>query len=206
MNCTSFETLLSDYVDRTLPRPAREAVEAHLTDCPNCRHLRDRVVSLRRELQSFPEVAPPPDLSDRILSKTTGVPSSQSWWERFVAPVLHPFFTKRFTFATALLFVFLSLMVNVVGPPVGAALSPAGLAESADRLTTKVSMRWAQVLSLVDMVTSEAKLMTENLYGRLDYHLITQLLRSYQTSIQEEKKESDSDAHRVDQEKGKKNE
>ncbi len=186
MNCSRFETILTDYLERRLDSPVEQAVEVHLGDCEQCSALLENVVALRGELKDFPEITPPDDLVDRILLKTTGRPKPLSFWKETILPTMRPFFTKRFTFATVLLFVFLSLMVNLVGPPAGAVLSPAGLAESADKLTTQIVMKWAQVLSFTDSVAGEIRLLKEDLYGRLDYHLVSQFFKSYQKSLEEQ--------------------
>ena len=194
MNCSRFETILTDYLERRLDLPVQQAVEAHLRDCEQCSALLDNVVALRRELENFPELTPPEDLVDRILVKTTGRPQPLSLWKETILPAIKPFFTKRFTFATVLLFVFLSLMVNLVGPPAGAVLSPGGLAESADKLTTQIAMKWAQVLSFTDSVAEEIRLLKEDLYGRLDYHLVSQLFKSYQRSLEEQQNHPSGDS------------
>ena len=178
MNCSRFETILTDYLERRLDLPVQQGVEVHLRDCEQCNTLLDNVVALRQELENFPELTPPQDLVDRILVKTTGRRQPLSLWKETILPAIKLFFTKRFTFATVLLFVFLSLMVNLVGRPAGAVLSPGGLAESADKLTIQIAMKWAQVLSFTDSVAEEMRLLKEDLYGRLDYHLGSQLFKS----------------------------
>ena len=194
MNCSRFETILTDYLEQGLDSPVQQAVEIHLGDCEQCRALLENVVTLRRELEDFPELTPPDDLVDRILVKTTGRPKPLSFWKETILPTMKPFFTKRFTFATVLLFVFLSLMVNLVGPPAGAALSPGGLAESADKLTTQIAMKWAQALSFTDSVAGEILLLKEDLYGRLDYHLVSQHFKSYQKSLEEQQNHGADDS------------
>ena len=194
MNCSRFETILTDYLEQRLDSPVEQAVEVHLGDCEPCRTLLENVAAVGRELEDFPELTPPDDLVDCILVKTTGRPKPLSFWKETIVPAMKPFFTKRFTFATVLLFVFLSLMVNLVGPPAGAVLSPGGLAESADKLTTQIAMKWAQVLSFTDSVAGEIRLLKEDLYGRLDYHLVSQLFKSYQKSLEEQQNHGEDDS------------
>lgn len=58
--------LLSSFVDDELEAPQREAVAAHLADCPPCR---ERIGGLRRvveELRTLEVVAPPASLSGRV--------------------------------------------------------------------------------------------------------------------------------------------
>ena len=198
MDCSRFETILTDYLERRLDLPVRQAVKVHLVDCEKCGALLGNVVALRRGLENFPELTPPEDLVDRILVKTTGRPKPLALWKETVLPAIRPFFTKRFTFVTVLLFVFLSLMVNLVGPPAGAVLSPGGLAESADKLTTQIAMKWAQVLSFTDSVAGEIRLLKEDLYGRLDYHLVSQLFKSYQRSLDEQQNHQSGDSDELE--------
>ncbi len=194
MNCSRFETILTDYLEQRLDSPVGQAVDVHLRECERCEALLERVVALRRELENFPELTPPADLVERILVKTTGRPKPLPLWKETILPAIRPFFTKRFTFATVLLFVFLSLMVNLVGPPAGAVLRPGGLAESADKLTTQIAKKWTQILSFTDSVTGEIRLLKEDLYGRLDYHLVSQLFKSYQRSLDEQQYRSPDDS------------
>ena len=186
MNCSRFETLLTDYLEQQLDPPVRQATELHLEDCPGCQDLLENVRALRRALWAFPELTPPRDLIEGILARTTGRPGPGSVWSHTVVPAIRPFFTRRFSLATVGLFATLSLMVNLAGPPVRAVLSPGGLVEGADRLTAQVAMKWARVLSLADSVVSEIRLLEEDLYGRLDYHLISLLFKSYQQSLDEQ--------------------
>ena len=179
MNCSSFETLLTDYMDRSLEGPVLEAARSHLEKCDRCRRLRQEVTELRGELETFPWVRPPADLVHKILLKTTGLPRDRSWWADFVLPTVRPFLTQRFAFATLVLFVFLSLMVNVAGPPVGAVLSPSRLADSADRLTAEIGKSWARFADFRARFFTEVGLMAQDLYGRIDYHLITLMFESY---------------------------
>jgi hypothetical protein len=95
--------------------------------------------------------------------------------------------TQRYAFATLILFVFLSLMVNLAGPPAAAFLSPSRLAEEADRFSTSVSRTWAELQDFRTRAGQEFKLLKEDLYGRLDYHLISMLFKSYTESVEEQK-------------------
>lgn len=187
MNCSRFETLLSDYLERTLEPPVQQAARAHLESCPSCQSLYGEVGILREQLQAFPTVEAPEDLVDRILVKTTGRPRTRSLWADMIVPTVRPFLTQRYAFATVMLFVFLSLMVNLAGPPAGAVLSPSRLAESADRATVQLNRTWAEIQDFKNRVFKEATLLTEDLSGRLDYHLISLLFKSYSESVSEQR-------------------
>ncbi len=96
MNCSRFETILTDHLERRLDSPVQQAVEVHLEDCELCSALLENVVALRRELEDFPELKPPDDLVDRILVKTSGRPKPLSFWKETILTTMKPFFTKRF--------------------------------------------------------------------------------------------------------------
>lgn len=179
MNCSSFETLLTDYMDGTLEGPVQAAAQEHVGRCRQCSLLTREVAQLRGELEAFPWVRPPADLVRNILLKTTGLPQKRTLWRDFIVPTVRPFMTQRFAFATLVLFVFLSLMVNIAGPPVGAVLSPSKLAENADRVTGQINKKWAQFSDFRSRAINELRLLAEDLYGRIDYHLIQFLFESY---------------------------
>ncbi|MFQ5738511.1 MAG: anti-sigma factor family protein [Acidobacteriota bacterium] len=185
MNCSRLETLLTDYMEGLLEEPVRLAVAEHLESCAGCGSLHAEVGRLREQLQDFPLLTPPVDLVGRILARTSGKPPKRSFWSDLIVPTLRPFMTQRFGLATVMLFVFLSLMVNLVGPPAGAVLSPASLVEGADRVSSQISKGWAQVQYYKTRLVEEFKLLQEDLTGRIDYHLVTLLFKSYQESLEE---------------------
>lgn len=179
MNCSSFETLLTDYMDGTLDVPVHEAASEHVRGCERCTLLSQEVTELRSDLGAFPRIQPPAGLVREILLRTTGLPKKRTLWQDFIVPTVRPFMTQRFAFATLVLFVFLSLMVNIAGPPVGAVLSPSRLVENADRFSGELSKKWAQFSDFRARAFNELRLMAEDLYGRIDYHLIRLLFESY---------------------------
>ena len=189
MNCSRFETLLTEYMERTLDGPVHEAVRMHLEGCRSCQELYGEVVQLREQLGAFPTLRHSADLIDRVLDRTSGRHRRRSWWGDLVLPTLRPFMTQRYAFATVMLFVFLSLMVNLAGPPAGAVLSPARLAASADRFSGQVSKAWAEFRDYQSRAVQEVSLLTEDLYGRLDYHLVSMLFKSYSESVSQKKGE-----------------
>ncbi len=189
MNCSRFETLLTDYLEGTLEGPVYQAMHKHFQDCPRCQALSAEVELLRRQLNEFPELCPPADLVPRILDRTTGRPRVRSFWAGLFLPTIQPFLTRRYAFATVVLFVFLSLMVNLAGPPVAAVLSPSRLYEEADRFSGRISRKWVELQDFKVRVGQELVLLSEDLYGRIDYHLISLLFKSYSESIQEQQQQ-----------------
>ncbi len=186
MNCSRFETILAEFTANRLEKPVMAAAQEHLEACPACRQLLEEVAELREQLENFPVATPPAALLDGILVRTTGRPEPRSLWRGLILPTIQPFLTQRYAFATVMLFVFLSLMVNIVGPPAGAVLSPSGLRESADRFTSRITRGWAEAVDYQARVVREVKLLSEDLWSRLDYHLISLLLTSYEETVQQQ--------------------
>jgi hypothetical protein len=184
MNCSRFETLLSDYIEDQLDPRVRDAVRQHLLACGDCSSLLQQVESLRTELADLPPIELPAELVESIVERTTGRFRVRSLWSDLFVPTLRPFMTRRFAFATLIMFVFLSLMVNVVGPDFSAFsfsdLRPSALVEQADRVSNQIYKRWIQVKNGRTRVVGELWRLKEDLYGRLDYHLINLMLRNYQ--------------------------
>jgi hypothetical protein len=184
MNCSRFETLLSDYIEDQLDPRVRDAVRQHLLACADCSSLLQQVESLRTELADLPPIELPAELVESIVERTTGRFRVRSLWSDLFVPTLRPFMTRRFAFATLIMFVFLSLMVNVVGPDFSAFsfsdLRPSALVEQADRVSNQIYKRWIQVKNGRTRVVGELWRLKEDLYGRLDYHLINRMLRNYQ--------------------------
>jgi anti-sigma factor RsiW len=190
MNCSRFETLLSEYVDGTLDPRVRAALEQHLRICPDCTSLVREVQSIRSQLADFPAVEPSEQLIEAIIEKTSGRFRVRSLWEDLIVPTLRPFLTQRFAFATLIMFVFLSLVANVIGPDFSAFsfsdLRPSTLVEQADRASSQVQKTWFQIRNTQSRLVGELWRLKEDVYGRLDYHLINMLFRSYQQSVEEQ--------------------
>ena len=166
----------------------------HLKECPTCSTLIQEVQDLRRRLNEIPQVAVPPGLVERILEQTSGAAPKRSFWADMIVPTIRPFLTQRYAFGTGIMLVFVSMLVNVLGPTFSTMgysdLSPSNVAENADRFTDQVRKKWAQVKVYEAKVTGELKLMKEDTYGRLDYYLINLLFRSYSQSVQKEEQRS----------------
>jgi hypothetical protein len=190
MNCSRLETLLTDYLDQNLDPRVHRAAADHLRSCFACANLLEEVRALRFELSDLPEMEPPEGLVDRILETTSGKPKRRSLWSDMVLPTLVPFFSQRFAFATLMMFVFLMFMVNMIGPGFSAlsynSLRPSVLIEEADRLSNQIYARWMQVKDARTRVVAEIRLLKEDLYGRLDYYLVTIMFRSESEPAQEE--------------------
>ncbi len=190
MNCSRFETLLSDYMDGVLDAPVEKAIEEHLHVCELCPELVEEVGRLRAELEAFPEAQPPEVLVHQILLSTTGLPKDRSLWRDLLLPTVRPFLTQRFAFATGVMFVFLSLVVNMLGPGFSTLsssdLSSTSISEESARLASRLSHNWNQFKDARSRFFEELSLWTEDVSGRLDYHLVTNLFKSYQETVSEQ--------------------
>ncbi|RPJ62251.1 MAG: hypothetical protein EHM23_03970 [Acidobacteria bacterium] len=202
MNCARFETLLSDYIDKTLDPRVSEALEQHLRVCSGCTALVEEVQSIRSQLADFPTLEPSEQLIEAIIEKTTGRFRVRSLWVDLIVPTLRPFLTQRFAFATAIMFLLLLLIGNVIGPDFSALsfsdFRPSALVERADRFSGQVQKTWFQIRNTQSRIVGEVWRLKEDLYGRLDYHLINMLFRSYQQSVDEQgaKKQAKGDKKR----------
>lgn len=196
MNCSRFETLLSDYMDGSLDARVRDAMQGHLRECEHCPPLVEEVARLRRELADFPEVAVPEELVLAVLQRTSGVPSRNSWWYDVILVHLRPFMTQRYGFATLVMFAFLSFTVNVLGPGFSAfsysSLRPSALAARADQVSGEIYKRWHEFNAFKARVAEEVRLLKEDLVGRLDYHLIAILFESYDETVKKQTQPSDA--------------
>lgn len=188
MNCARLETLLNGYVEAELAPPVREAVEIHLQGCARCRELLAEVRVLREQLRVFPTVPVREELITAVLEATTGRPVRTPFWQEILGPWLACLRSPRYAFATLVMFAFLSLMVNVLGPSFSASsaswFSPTRLANRAEQLSVEAYRKWREFVEFRRSVVEELRLMREDLLGRLDYHLITIVFRSYQESLE----------------------
>lgn len=193
MNCSRFEALLTAYMERTLDEPLRKAMGEHLKACAGCSRLLLQVQKLPAELARLPVLQPPAGLVESILELTVGRRPVRSFWADLILPTVRPFLTQRFAFATAMMFVFFSLMVNALGPDFSGLsysdLRPSRLLEETDRVSDLIYKKWREINEVKNRWMAELKLLKEDLYGRLDYHLITILFKSYGESLQEQSQE-----------------
>jgi len=190
MNCSRFETLLSDFMDGALDRKVGAAMELHQQECSNCRKLLEEVRELRRELSEFPEIRVSESFVQQVLEKTSGVPVKYSVWRDLLLPAVKPFLTQRYAFATIMVFALISFAVNVMGPGFSASsyslLSPKALMARAEEISDVVYVRWREFNDFKGRAGEEIKLLKEDLWGRLDYHLVTILFASYEDTVKEQ--------------------
>jgi predicted anti-sigma-YlaC factor YlaD len=81
MTCSESQVLLQQHLDGE-PIADRGEVDRHLADCPACRDLYASARRLQECLQSLTSIAPPADLSQRILARWLEERRSQARWRR----------------------------------------------------------------------------------------------------------------------------
>lgn len=125
IQCSEFETLLSEAVEQRITGKALEIFNAHAEGCANCRLLFAEAQEGRRWLKSLAEVEPPSTLMRDILVATSGVqPSGAShaksstwdWLEASIfAPVMAIVKQPRFAMSFGMAFFSLSVGLNLAG-------------------------------------------------------------------------------------------
>ncbi|QUL98076.1 MAG: DUF4349 domain-containing protein [Candidatus Fermentithermobacillus carboniphilus] len=68
MTCREVKELLSSFVDQELAEEERRLVEEHVKDCADCQRDLTEIRNLKRALQSLPEVEPPAELHQMVMS------------------------------------------------------------------------------------------------------------------------------------------
>lgn len=201
MNCANAETLLTEYLDGGLEAPVRAAISDHLRQCAACSELAAGIGQVRHELSRLPKLQARQELVDSILDRTSGRPKQVSIWRDLILPTLQPFCTQRYAFATLIMFVFLSLAANLAGPEFTASsassLRPSNIAQKADQISGQIYRKWMEFNEFKSRAAEEFRLLREDLFGRIDYHLITMLFQSYDESLQQDSdtgEESEKDA------------
>ena len=86
MQCTEFDTLLTEALDGTLAGENLERFRAHAHVCTVCGPLFAEVDAGRRLLQSLEEVEPPARLMANILASTSGLDTARMRGDQIVAP------------------------------------------------------------------------------------------------------------------------
>ena len=118
MNCTDLEILLCDYVDGTLGREDRAAVESHLAECAVCAELARDVAGAVAFIGRAAEVEPPADLFTRILFEVrAGKPEAArpAGWKRLLGQWLHPILQPRFAMGMAMTILSFSMLGRFAG-------------------------------------------------------------------------------------------
>lgn len=123
MICSKTEYLLSEYMEASLPPGEMEQVKLHLDQCPGCSALLAEMQSALALCRNFPSLDLAPDLTERILLRTSGRPRTRPLKEQIQACFLRPLMTPRFAFGAALALLFTVFMTNVMVPRMSGAVS-----------------------------------------------------------------------------------
>jgi len=136
MQCSEFDALLSDAIDKVLTGPKAQAFQAHAGTCPVCGPLLAEAEMGKHWLENLIEVEPPPHLVHNILAATTGIDTVRlhaplssaqaSWYDRVVgwanmvvSPVLAVAKQPRFAMSFGMAFFSLSLSLSLAGVKLG---------------------------------------------------------------------------------------
>jgi hypothetical protein len=131
MQCSEFDALLSDALDKVLTGPRAPAFQAHASSCPICGPLLAEAESGKRWLEQLVEVEPPRQLVHNILAATTGIDhvgrdrpaaAQPSWWARaagwgkgFARPIVALSKQPRFAMSFGMAFFSLSVSLSLAG-------------------------------------------------------------------------------------------
>ena len=69
VECKKIKKLLQLYIDNALTSCEKQMVEGHLKGCSTCRTELNALSSTVKLLKSFPEISPPPDFTEKVMSR-----------------------------------------------------------------------------------------------------------------------------------------
>jgi len=131
MTCNEFEILLADYLDGTLAKDEKAAIEEHRNACASCAELAMDAAGAMAFIERASTIDPPPAMVNRILFEVTSGASrtviKPSWIERLLGRRAGFILQPRFAMGMAMAVI----SVAMVGRFWGAAES--GVARSWDR-------------------------------------------------------------------------
>lgn len=90
LTCSEFEVLLADWLDGTLQAAQKAAVEHHRAGCAACDELVRDASGAVAFIERVAEVAPPPELVNRILRAGPRGGAKVSWVQTWLGRVLQP--------------------------------------------------------------------------------------------------------------------
>jgi hypothetical protein len=130
MQCSEFDALLSEALDKILTGPKAEAFQAHAKCCPVCGPLLAEAEIGKRWLEELVEVNPPQHLVHNILAATSGIDTARlhgaaaqaSWLDRIAAwtgaafgPIVALAKQPRFAMSFGMAFFSLSVSLSLAG-------------------------------------------------------------------------------------------
>jgi anti-sigma factor RsiW len=93
------EDLISPYLDGELSAADGQAVEAHLSDCPECRELLGLLSEVHASLQTIPEL----EVSSRLQERLLAIPERKSQFRTTLEFLIRPSLQPVLAAATVLL-------------------------------------------------------------------------------------------------------
>lgn len=169
INCTEFEILLADYVDRTLPAAERSGIEEHAAGCPGCAEFLREVTGAVSFLKRVPEIAPPAELVTRIayLSPTGRVRDPldrQSFLSKVAAKWLQPLLQPKLAMGMAMTILSFAMLEKCTGIQVqhiqAADLNPVRIWDGVEDKTLRTkdrAVKYYENLRLVYEIQSRLK-------------------------------------------------
>src|SRR5262245_16111936 len=135
-SCEQIEARLTDYIDRLLDADERSAFDRHISTCPRCAPLVQRVSRLVAELHRLEPLEVPPALIPAILEQTLGPRGKKAGW-RALLDWLRPVWQPRFAYGAVSLLVTVAVLFQALGiewrKPALADLNPVNIYRAADR-------------------------------------------------------------------------
>jgi hypothetical protein len=133
MQCSEFDALLSDALDKILTGPKAQDFQAHARSCPVCGPLLAEAEIGKRWLEQLVEAEPPQHLVHNILAATTGMETARravavpiSWSDRIAAwaraafsPIVAVARQPRFAMSFGMAFFSLSISLSLLGVKLG---------------------------------------------------------------------------------------
>jgi hypothetical protein len=179
VSCAEFETLLADYIDRTLSASDHAAMEAHAAACSQCREFMADVTGAVRVLRRAEEITPPHELITRLayaapIGRVRSPFEEPGFFQRFVNRWLQPVLQPRLVMGMAMTILSFAMLERCTGVRVqhiqAADLNPirilGGVEDKAIRAKDRAvkyyeNLRWVyeietQLRALQDTASTEA--------------------------------------------------
>ena len=120
MNCPEFESILADYLDGTLSKTERAAIELHAAECPACGVFMAEVTQGVSLLETFEAVEPPPELITRLafhspVGRVRDPYERQTLWNRFTLKWLQPLLQPKFVMGAAMMVLSFTMLERCTG-------------------------------------------------------------------------------------------
>ena len=117
MNCADIEILLCDYVDGTLHRAQKSAVEEHLAECASCKEFVQDASGAVEFMGRAATVEAPPELLTRLLFELPAVKQQlkPSWTQRLFGHWFEPVMQPRVAMSMAMTVLSFAMLSKCAG-------------------------------------------------------------------------------------------